>query len=483
MMPAKDVLLVACCAVAAVATDGRELREANAAGVAVKEVHMVLSSHFDAGCKTPGCTRSEDLTPNEPRVCAKVGAGNAHGATDPFGTGEPWAYHIVNRYFDQFIPQAIALAEEGRRNGTAYTYMTQSWVASLYLDCERAGMLSWPGSGAAEVGLPTLHCPNASSIAAFKAALRRGDIFLHAFPHDGEASYYPDSSLFESALNIVERLATEVGFEAPVSVSQRDVPGWTRAALPLLKKHGIIGLSFGAGTPPGKPDVPPLCVWRDEASGAEVVLTYETGYGGDSTVFVLPNGVALAVAWQGDNTGPAPLEDVAGFYAQVQRKYPGAKVSASTFDQFFKVANEPAVKAQLPVVTEEIGDGWLYGAPSDMRTCTIHTGDLASDLRVCSPSGVPSDPLKNAQFREASRQRLACLQSGACDPASPAMRAFDRLLIKVPEHTWGVAQSWFLPDYVNWTNAQFDRARAQQPLGFIADNTHHGAFTPSAYCS
>ena len=45
-----------------------------------------------------------------------VGAGNAHGATDPFGTGEPWAYHIVNRYFDQFIPQAIALAEQGRQN-------------------------------------------------------------------------------------------------------------------------------------------------------------------------------------------------------------------------------------------------------------------------------------------------------------------------------------------------------------------------------
>ena len=35
---------------------------------------------------------------------------------------------------------------------------------------------------------------NASSISAFKAALRRGDIFLHAFPHDGEASYYPDSA-------------------------------------------------------------------------------------------------------------------------------------------------------------------------------------------------------------------------------------------------------------------------------------------------
>ena len=436
------------------AAHGRELHEANPTGATVKEVHMVLSSHFDAGCKTPGCTAPEHLAPGEARVCAKVGAGNAHGATDPFGTGEPWAYHIVNRYFDQFIPQAIALAEEGRRNGTVYSYMTQSWVASLYLDCERAGMLSWPGSGAAAVGLPNLHCPNASAVAAFKSALKRGDIFLHAFPHDGEASYYPDSSLFESALSIAETLAEEIGFEPPVSVSQRDVPGWTRAALPLLKKHGIIGLSFGAGTPPGKPDVPPLCVWKDEASGADVVLTYETGYGGDSTLFVLPNGVALAVAWQGDNTGPAPLDDVANFYAQVSSRYPGAKVSASTFDAFFKIANEPAIKAQLPVVTEEIGDGWLYG--------------------------VPSDPLKNAQFREASRQRLACINSGVCNASSPAMRAFDRLLVKVPEHTWGVAQSWFLPDYVNWTNAQFDKARAQQPLGFVADNTHHADCTSHA---
>ena len=147
-------------------------------------------------------------------------------------------------------------------------------------------------------------------------------------------------------------------------VSQRDVPGWTRATLPLLRKHGIVGVSFGAGTPPGKPDVPPICLWRDEPSGAEVVLTYETAYGTPSTVFVLPNGVALAVAWQGDNTGPATIEQVAADYKQLQTKYPRAKIVASTFDAFFKIANEPSVKAQLPIVTEEIGDGWLYGVPS-----------------------------------------------------------------------------------------------------------------------
>jgi len=117
----------------------------------------------------------------------------------------------VNRYFDEFIPRAIALAEEGRRNGTAYSYMTQSWVVSLYLDCPNAGMMSWPGNGAESVGRPNLHCPNASSIAAFKAALQRRDIFFHAFPHDGEASYYPDASLFESALSMAETLSSDLG--------------------------------------------------------------------------------------------------------------------------------------------------------------------------------------------------------------------------------------------------------------------------------
>jgi hypothetical protein len=62
---------------------------------------------------------------------------------------------------------------------------------------------------------------------------------------------------------------------------------------------------------------------------------------------------------------------------------------------------------------------------------------------------VPSDPLKNALFREAARQRLSCIHAGTCDPVHDAeVRAFDRMLVKVPEHTWGVAQSWFLPESV-----------------------------------
>ena len=37
----------------------------------------------------------------------------------------------------------------------------------------------------------------------------------------------------------------------------------------------------------------------------------------------------------GDNTGPAPLDEVAGFYQHLKRKFPEANVTASTFDAFF----------------------------------------------------------------------------------------------------------------------------------------------------
>ena len=216
--------------------------------------------------------------------------------------------------------------------------------------------------------------------------------------------------------------------------------------------------------PPGKADVPPVCVWRDEASGAEVVLLYETAYGTEKDVFVLPNGVALTAAWKGDNVGPPDLAVVAAWVAELRARFPGAAVTASTFETFFDVANSAAVKPLLPVVTAEIGDAWLYG--------------------------VPSDPLKNALFREAARQRAACLAGGAeCAAAAaggggaehPAMVAFDRLLVKVPEHTWGVAQAWFLPDYENYTNAAFDAARAAGAAhGFVPNNTAHADYNSTA---
>ena len=252
----------------------RRVREHNPHNATVTKIHMVLSSHLDFGAKTAGCGVTR---PGEPKFCARV---IPNLPKHPGGMGEPFAYQLINRYFDEFFPSAIANAAAGRAAGVKYTYMTQSWIASLYLDCENAGMTLWPELGSAvKAGASSLHCPNATSVAAFKSALKSGDIYFHAFAHNAEVSTYSDASMFEAGIEMGERLSDEFDTPRPIAVSQRDVPGWTRGALPLLNKHGVVGLSFGAGTPPGKADVPPLCVWKDLATGSEVVLTYETAYG------------------------------------------------------------------------------------------------------------------------------------------------------------------------------------------------------------
>ena len=282
----------------------------NPTGATVTEIHLVQSAHFDGGCKTFGC--SARLAAGEPDRCAQQHA-------------EPFAYHIVNRWLDQFFLDAVALSH-ATRNGSGlprYRHMVQPWLLALFFDCERAGMRAWPGSGWSPIDAPTLHCPNSSTVAEVRAALQRGDLFFHAFPHDGEASAFPSASLFDAALDVAEGLSVDLGLPRPTAVSQRDVPGWTRATIPILARRGINGLSFGAGTPPGKPDTPPLFVWKDLPSDTEVVTTYESKYGDIHTVFVLPNGVALVADWNGDNTGPGSLAEFLNATATLQLQFPG----------------------------------------------------------------------------------------------------------------------------------------------------------------
>ena len=174
-----------------------------------------------------------------------------------------------------------------------FIWMTQSWVVSLFLNCESAHYDAWDNSGR-----NLLHCPNETAVARFKRAVSLGDITWHAAATDQEAEFFPNVGLFNASLELSDDLAVQLGVERPIAVSTRDVPFWSRAALPLLAARGIIGMSFGSGGPPGRPyGVPPLFVWRDQASGAEVVVTSESGYGGIGTEFVLASGVALAVDW------------------------------------------------------------------------------------------------------------------------------------------------------------------------------------------
>ena len=75
--------------------------------------------------------------------------------------------------------------------------MTQSWLVALYLDCPTAT-------------LPSLHCPTASAIQGFEQAVRQGDIWWHAFPHNAELAA-AGASMVTAGLNLTHALDKRFG--------------------------------------------------------------------------------------------------------------------------------------------------------------------------------------------------------------------------------------------------------------------------------
>ena len=117
-------------------------------------------------------------------------------------------------------------------------------------------------------------------------------------------------------------------------------------------------------------------------------------YGG--VVKVPGSDLAVDVEVRDDNAGPHTIEEIHKIYAGLRKRFPNAEVKASNLTDIAN-AVEP-YRERLPVVTQEIGDTWIYGVPSDpvkvarylevarLRNEWIAGGKLqagdATDLRV-----------------------------------------------------------------------------------------------------
>jgi hypothetical protein len=172
---------------------------------AIDTIHMVFSTHFDVGC-----------------------AWNVHTVMDLF--------------FHRYIPQILSVQEGLRAMGYAerLPYLLQPWITSLYVDCPPH--LRLDASNSTE-----LICPTRAEVRRFEAALRRGDIVFQAAPFNLQPEAM-SPGLFEGSLEIVRTLCQRYGLADAACgtvYSGRDVPGLTRGILPLLKKHGVKGISVG----------------------------------------------------------------------------------------------------------------------------------------------------------------------------------------------------------------------------------------------
>eukprot|EP01119_Soliformovum_irregulare_P006750 TRINITY_DN1917_c0_g1_i3.p1 TRINITY_DN1917_c0_g1~~TRINITY_DN1917_c0_g1_i3.p1 ORF type:complete len:528 (-),score=69.80 TRINITY_DN1917_c0_g1_i3:113-1696(-) len=103
---------------------------------------------------------------------------------------------------------------------------------------------------------------------------------------------------------------------------------------------------------------------------------------------------------------------------------------------------------------------WRTACPW-FKTKSATPGSTEVRVQGClDDTTVPSDPLKVAQFRGVLRARQACHQHKKCQQEDPLLFSFDRMLIKVIEHTWGMDVKTFLHDWANWSNSLFDKVRS-----------------------
>ncbi len=318
-----------------------------------------------------------------------------------------YAAAVTRNYFKKYIPAALRVAREMRQSdgNERFIWTTGSWLIYEYL----------------EQASPTERNEMEEGILS-------GDIAWHALPFTTHTELM-DAELFRFGLSLSQSLDARFG-RRTIAAKMTDVPGHTRAIIPLLAEAGVVFLHIGVNPGSAVPSVPGLFRWQDPG-GAEVLVMYESGYG---SAFEIPGlEHSLAFGHTMDNMGPQSPKQVLDVYREVRTHLPGARVFASTLSDF--AAQLVRVRETLPVLTQEIGDTWIHG--------------------------IGSDPIKVSRYRELLRLRADWLASGRISYDERTFTNFNRWLLMVPEHTWGMDEKTWLNDHENYRGKDFSRARGQ----------------------
>ena len=165
-----------------------------------------------------------------------------------------YAENIRRKYIDEFIPSAVSLAEQVNINTEKrFIWTTGSWIIKEALngsDKEKREKL--------------------------RKALKNGNIVPHAMPFTTHSELF-DEDTFDFGLTIVDEI-DKIRGRKTVAAKMTDVPGHTKAIVPLLAKHGIKLLHVGVNGVSAVPEVPECFLWKCDDS--EIVVIYSGDYGG-----------------------------------------------------------------------------------------------------------------------------------------------------------------------------------------------------------
>ncbi len=308
--------------------------------------------------------------------------------------------NVIDQYNRRFIPRAIRVARELAQRGCqeGFTWTTGSYLIWQYL--QQA---------------------DPREKAELEEALRNKWIRWHGLPMTSHTEV-EDAGLFRYGLSLSRKLDAAYGVKT-VAAKMTDVPGHTKAMVPLLAEAGIELLHLGVNPASTPPDVPLLFRWQ--CGGKEVTVMYDKGdYGTFKTVPGTDTGVYFAHT--GDNQGPSSPEDVLAIYEKLHAQYPEAVITAGDLNDVAEVIR-PLVP-YLPVITAELGDTWIHGAGTDPKKLSMYRGLL----------------------------RLA-----ENAPAEVQEAIYEKILL-IPEHTWGMTLQKFLLDYANYSREHFEAVRHQE---------------------
>ncbi len=315
---------------------------------------------------------------------------------------------VTRRYLSEFIPKALDLSEKlyVEHAKEKYVWTTGAWLIWKYL-----------------------HTASPENVKRLDAAIRRGDIVWNAVPYTVESESM-NRDLFETCLRLSQQLDKKYGKQT-IAAKMTDVPGHTRSIVSPMYHAGIRFLHIGVNPASPIPSVPDFCRWRD-TDGSELILVYQKDYGSEN---LLPGGkTAISINFTGDNHGPHTYDQVKAIYAGLHNRYPNAQLISCSFDE---IARELlAMKDQLPVVTSEIGDTWIYG--------------------------YGSSPKRMARFRALSELYSQWLREKKIDKNSECAINFAVELGLIAEHTQGMDVKTHLRNWDKYDMDAFLPARTSQ---------------------
>ncbi len=301
---------------------------------------------------------------------------------------------VVHRYFSQFFPQALTIAEQSREPGNhRYVWTTGSWLLYEYL--EQA---------------------SPQDRRRMEQAIAHGDISWHAIPFSWQTEMM-DADMIAAGIALSRSLDARFG-RTTTGAKMTDVPGHTRGIISPLAAQGVKFLDIGVNDASTPADLPPLFLWKD-SKGASLVVMYHHSYG--TIVHVPGSDLAVAIIVGNDNSGPHPPSEIADVYSDLTHQFPNAQITACGLTEIAD-AIEPFRKS-LPAITQEIGDTWIYG--------------------------LASDPVKVARYREISRLRRFWIASRKFQSGDATDIALLRKLLLEAEHTWGTDTKTWL-DFDNY---------------------------------